>query len=47
MSGGLSAIGDLNKNEVYNLSKWINRHDEIIPQSTLDKEPQLNWLQIR
>ena len=35
----MSAIGDLNKNEVYNLSKWINRHDEIIPQSTLDKEP--------
>lgn len=39
MSGGLSAIGDLNKSEVYNLSKWINKHNEIIPQSTLDKEP--------
>ena len=39
MSGGLSAIGDLNKSEVYNLSKWINKNNEIIPQSTLDKEP--------
>ena len=39
MSGGLSAIGDLNKSEVYNLSKWINKDSEIIPQNIIDKEP--------
>ena len=39
MSGGLSAIGDLNKSEVYNLSKWINQGSKIIPQNIIDKEP--------
>ena len=39
MSGGLSAIGDLNKTEVYELSKWINKDNEIIPINIIDKEP--------
>lgn len=39
MSGGLSAIGDLNKNEVYNLSKWINRNKEVIPKNIIKKIP--------
>ena len=39
MSGGLSAIGDLNKTEVYELSKWINKDNEIIPVNIIDKEP--------
>ena len=50
MSGGLSAIGDLNKTEVYNLSKWINQDKiktvngqieilELIPENIIKKEP--------
>lgn len=32
--GGLSLIGDLNKKEVYDISKYINEHhhQEIIPE---------------
>ena len=39
MSGGLSAIGDLNKTEVYELSKWINQNKELIPENIIIKEP--------
>ena len=39
MSGGLSAIGDLNKTEVYELSKWINQNNETIPKNIIEKEP--------
>jgi NAD+ synthase (glutamine-hydrolysing) len=39
MSGGLSAIGDLNKNEVYNLSKWINKNNKVIPKNIIKKAP--------
>ena len=39
MSGGLSAIGDLNKTEVYELSKWINQDKELIPENIISKEP--------
>ena len=39
MSGGLSAIGDLNKTEVYELSKWINQNKELIPENIIVKEP--------
>lgn len=39
MCGGLSVIGDLYKTEVYELSRWINRNGEIIPQNTLTKAP--------
>ena len=39
MSGGLSAIGDLSKKEVYDLSNWINRDNEIIPENIIFKKP--------
>ena len=39
MSGGLAVISDLYKGEVYDLAQFINRHEEIIPQSVLQKEP--------
>lgn len=39
MSGGLSVIGDLYKTEAYQLSHFINRNGEIIPNHILTKEP--------
>lgn len=39
MCGGLAVISDLTKQQVYALSRWINRNGEIIPQNTIDKPP--------
>lgn len=39
MCGGLGVINDLTKEQVYQLAHWINREQEIIPQSTLIKPP--------
>ncbi len=39
MAGGLSVISDVTKQQVYALARWINRHQEIIPQATIDKDP--------
>ncbi len=39
MNGGLSVLGDLYKTEVYQLSRYINREEEIIPVNTLLKPP--------
>lgn len=39
MSGGLGVISDLTKEQVYALSRWINREKEIIPERTLSKPP--------
>ncbi|MES2122697.1 MAG: NAD+ synthase [Chlamydiota bacterium] len=39
MCGGLGVISDVTKQQVYALSRWINRAGEVIPQSTIDKEP--------
>jgi len=40
MSGGLSAIGDLSKTEVYNLAKWKNKvSNNIIPDNSITKPP--------
>ena len=39
MCGSLSVIGDLLKTEVYELCRWINRKEEIIPASILSKPP--------
>ncbi|MGE4573223.1 MULTISPECIES: NAD+ synthase [Parachlamydia] len=39
MCGGLGVINDVSKQEVYALSKWINRHREIIPWNTIHKPP--------
>ena len=39
MAGGLSVISDVPKTMVYELARWINRKQEIIPRSTIDKPP--------
>jgi len=39
MNGGLSVLGDLYKTEVYQLSRYINRDEEIIPANTILKPP--------
>lgn len=39
MNGGLSVLGDLYKTEVYQLSSYINREEEIIPVNTIQKPP--------
>jgi NAD+ synthase (glutamine-hydrolysing) len=39
MCGGLAVIGDLSKTTVYKMARHINRHGEVIPQSTIDKPP--------
>lgn len=39
MCGGLAVISDLTKQQVYALSKWINRSKEIIPLNTILKPP--------
>ena len=39
MCGGLAVISDLPKLQVYALSRWINRNEEIIPWDTIDKPP--------
>jgi NAD+ synthase (glutamine-hydrolysing) len=39
MCGGLAVISDVFKMQVYALSRWINRHGEIIPQNSIDKPP--------
>jgi NAD+ synthetase len=38
-NGGLNLIGDLYKTDVYALSRYINRNEEIIPNNILTKEP--------
>ena len=39
MVGALAVIGDVWKTRVYALSRYANRHREIIPESTLTKAP--------
>jgi NH3-dependent NAD+ synthetase len=39
MCGGLAIISDLPKTLVYDLARWINRMQEIIPKATLEKPP--------
>jgi len=39
MNGGLSVLGDLYKTEIYQLSRYINREEEIIPDNTIQKPP--------
>jgi NAD+ synthetase len=39
MCGGLAVISDLPKVRVYQVSRWVNRHREIIPWNTIDKPP--------
>ena len=39
MCGGLAPLGDLPKEMVYRLARWINRDTEIIPADVLTKPP--------
>ncbi len=39
MCGGLAVISDLTKQQVYALSRWINRNGTIIPENTILKPP--------
>jgi NAD+ synthetase len=39
MAGGLAVISDVPKTMVYALARWINRAEEIIPASTIEKPP--------
>jgi NAD+ synthase (glutamine-hydrolysing) len=39
MCGGIAVIGDVTKKQVYDLARWINRHQEIIPKYTIDRAP--------
>ena len=38
-NGGLAAIGDVLKTEVYALANYLNRNGEVIPQSIITKRP--------
>lgn len=39
MAGGLGVLGDLYKQQVYELARYINREQEIIPAHILEKAP--------
>jgi len=39
MAGGLAVINDVSKTLVYQVARFINRHREVIPASTLTKPP--------
>jgi NAD+ synthase (glutamine-hydrolysing) len=39
MVGGLAVIADIYKVMVYDLARWINREDEVIPKACLEKLP--------
>ena len=39
MCGGLAVIGDVYKSEAYELARFINREEEIIPWHTIEKAP--------
>ncbi|HXR84536.1 MAG TPA: NAD+ synthase [Hanamia sp.] len=39
MAGGLGVLGDCYKQQVYELAKYINSKEEIIPKNILDKAP--------
>jgi NAD+ synthase (glutamine-hydrolysing) len=39
MAGGLSVISDVPKTLVYRLARYVNRHRERIPRSSIDKPP--------
>jgi NAD+ synthase (glutamine-hydrolysing) len=39
MVGGYAVLKDVFKTLVYDLSRWRNKQDEVIPQNTIDKPP--------
>lgn len=38
-SGAISVLGDVYKTEVWELAKWINRNNELIPYNSIHKAP--------
>lgn len=38
-SGAVGALGDIFKTDVWEMSRWINRNKEIIPQNSIIKPP--------
>ncbi|MCH9627392.1 MAG: Glutamine-dependent NAD(+) synthetase [Chlamydiales bacterium] len=39
MCGGLGVLNDVSKQQVYALARWINRDQELIPYTTIEKPP--------
>lgn len=39
LCGGLSVLGDIYKTEVYQLVKYVNKNDQVIPQNSITKPP--------
>lgn len=39
MNGGLAVISDVPKTRVYSLCRWLNRKQEIIPETVINKAP--------
>jgi NAD+ synthase (glutamine-hydrolysing) len=39
MAGGLALLGDITKQQVYGLARWINRKKEIIPLYIIERSP--------
>lgn len=39
MNGGLAVLGDVYKQDVFKLSRFMNKHGEIIPENTIVKPP--------
>jgi NAD+ synthase (glutamine-hydrolysing) len=39
MAGGLAVISDVPKTMIYRLAKWVNREQEVIPDSSITKPP--------
>ena len=39
MCGGLSVLGDVYKTEVFELARYINKDEEVIPENTIIKPP--------
>lgn len=39
MCGGLGVISDATKGQVYELARWINRNEEVIPWYTIERAP--------
>lgn len=39
MNGGLAVLSDVPKTKVYDLARWLNRKQELIPENTIQKPP--------
>lgn len=39
MNGGLAVIADVPKTRVFSICKWLNRHQEVIPNNIITKPP--------